>query len=238
MYETNILNILKKKLSRAITLFDQKSKIGYTVFDFFVEELEFLELNHDDSKFVGLKDIKSGKKLKGDIFEEFCKQYLLKIKKFDTVYLLKETPVDVLNLLGIKRQDFGIDIIAIKNGKYNCVQCKFKKPHRDGIIQNAGGYIRYNCVNFKELSTFYTLAIKTGPWNKLIVMTNTKYVRHIGRKTKQDWSICLKTFQNLSVSQIYELIDTKGHLLNEGTSKESTITEMRKARLLKFENHF
>jgi len=42
------------------------------------------------------------------------------------------------------------------------------------------------------------MCLRTGPWNKYIIMTNCDYTRHQGIKTEKDISICLKTLQNIT----------------------------------------
>jgi predicted helicase len=70
---------------------------------------------------------RENKKKRGDIFEEFCTLYLLNIKKYSNVWLLKDVPENILVKLQLKRQDMGIDIIVENNGLYKAVQCKYKK---------------------------------------------------------------------------------------------------------------
>jgi hypothetical protein len=43
--------------------------------------------------------------------------------------------------------------------------------------------------------------MRTGPWKKYIVVTNCSYVRHQGKKTQADISICLNTFRGLTHDQ-------------------------------------
>ena len=82
----------------------------------------------------------------------------------------------------------GIDIVCMSKGKYTAVQCKYKK-HTS---------IKKNIVTWKQLSTFYALVLRTGPWEKYVVMTNCEYVRHMGKKTPKDLSICLRTFRKIT----------------------------------------
>ena len=171
------------------------------------------------------------------MWECFCKLYLQKIKKYDHVWLLNEVPDDILEKLSLKKRDVGIDIIACKKNKYSAVQCKFKTP-RQGTV--PGTWIPYNCVNWKELSTFYALCNSTNnnKWEQHIVMTNTKYVRHMGNKTKKDKSMCYGTFSKLSSIEFISLIDKNetSHSLKQDQDTTTTTTEeLRLARLRFFE---
>jgi hypothetical protein len=136
-------------------------------------------------------------KCKGDLFERFCQLYLKHIKKYDEVWTLKEIPPTVKEALSLESHDVGIDLVAKKNGRYSAIQCKYKTPRSDGVVQDAK-WIRYNAVNWSEVSTFYALCSRTGPWEKHIVMTTAKSVRRMGHKNDKDLSICIGTFQKLT----------------------------------------
>ena len=66
---------------------------------------------------------RDNKKIKGDIFEEFCVLYLKHIKKYTNVWLLKDVPDEVLKKVSLKRKDMGIDIIAEHDNNIIAVQC-------------------------------------------------------------------------------------------------------------------
>jgi len=136
-------------------------------------------------------------KTKGDIFEYFCRLYLKYVRKYDEVWTLKELPKEIREALSLETHDVGIDIIAKKNGRYSAVQCKYKTPRADGVVTDAK-FIRYNTVNWQELSTFYALCSRSGPWEKHIVMTTAKSVRRMGHRNEKDVSICLGSFQKLT----------------------------------------
>ncbi len=162
---------------------------------------------------------RDNKKIRGDIFEDFCVLYLLKVKKYTNAWRLSDVPKDILRGLSLAEQDFGIDIIAEKNGRYSAVQCKYKKQ-----------VTKTSIVTWKQLSTFYALCLRTGPWEKYIVMTNCKYVRHMGKKTPKDLSICLKTLQNTSKEEWTSMCNLEEHTLS---TKVETLTkeELREKRL-------
>jgi predicted helicase len=143
------------------------------------------------------------KKIRGDIFEEFCVLYLkyANAKGHKNVWLLKDVPDSILDKLILKRRDMGIDIIVeTSDEKYLAVQCKYKK--------HTG--CKLNILSWKALSTFYALCLRTGPWDKYIIMTNCVYTRHQGKKTSQDVSYCLKTLQNITKDEWLRMCNVSG----------------------------
>ena len=171
-----------------------------------------------------LQELKSreNKKLKGDIFEEFCVLYLLHCCDYDTAWRLEDVPEEVLNKLSLKRRDMGIDIVCQKGEQFSAVQCKYKAP----TGKKMG-------LSWKTLSTFYALCMRSGPWNNYIVMTNCNYVCHVGKKTEKDISISLHAFQNISSEMWIKMCDVKGNTLEGPTLTQE---EMREARLKRFTN--
>ncbi len=169
---------------------------------------------------------RDNKKIRGDIFEEFCVLYLKHVRGYSQVWRLEDVPDDIIGGLGLKRPDMGIDIICEKNGKYTAVQCKYKKHT---------GYKSKTIVTWKQLSTFYALVLRTGPWEKYIVMTNCDYVRHMGKKTPKDLSICLKTFQNTTKEEWIRMCGVEGNAVSEEKKpKVLTPEELRLARIARF----
>jgi predicted helicase len=167
--------------------------------------------------------VRDNKKVRGDVFEEFCVLYLKHVRKFENVWRLENVPDELLIKLSLKRPDVGIDIIAESGGKYYAVQCKYKKHVST----------KKNIVTWKALSTFYALCMRTGPWEKYIVMTNCEYCRHMGKKTVKDVSICLKTLQSITKEQWIEMCEKKGDVV-DSTVKKLTADELRSARLARF----
>jgi hypothetical protein len=160
--------------------------------------------------------MRNNNKLKGDIFEEYSLLYLKYVKGYKNVWLLKDVPDDILAKLTMQRRDMGIDLIVETNDdKYIAVQCKYKKHLST----------KQNILSWKALSTFYALCLRTGPWDKYIVMTNCIYTRHQGKKTKQDVSYCLKTLQNVSKEEWLRMCNIQGTKV--GSSNElQTTTEL------------
>jgi len=205
------------------TILLQGVPTGSTFFDEFTKECQrwyeqpahsFTEMRTRDNK-----------KIRGDIFEEFCVLYLRHVKGYSQVWRLPDVPDDVLGGLGLKRPDMGIDILCEKNGKYSAVQCKYKKHT---------GYKSKTTVTWKQLSTFYALVLRTGPWEKYIVMTNCDYVRHMGKKSPKDLSICLKTFQNIRVGQWTDMCGLHGEPVVVEPVKKPTADELRALRIARF----
>ena len=152
-----------------------------------------------------LLDIKQrdNKKIKGDIFEEFCVLYLKYVKGYQDVWLLKDVPDNILLQLKMIRNDMGIDIIVKHQHLFHAVQCKYKK----------GCSIKKNILSWKQLSTFYALCMRTGPFDKYIIMTNCDYTRRQGEKTCKDISICLKTYQNITKENWLKMCNVQGQVV-------------------------
>ena len=167
---------------------------------------------------------RDNKKIRGDIFEDFTVLFLKHARDFDEVWRLGDVPDDILDKLGLKKhQDMGIDIVAKKDNKYYAVQCKYKK-HTS---------FRKNILTWKQLSTFYALCLRTGPWEKYIVVTNCEYTRHAGKKTVKDVSICLKTLQNITKEQWTKMCELEGNQIDQNIVQK-TPEELRAARLAYF----
>jgi len=148
---------------------------------------------------------RDNKKIRGDIFEEFCVLYLLHVKNYEKVWRLPDVPDEILLKLNMKRRDMGIDIICENAGLYTAVQCKYKK-HTSS---------RKHSVSWKELSTFYALCLRTQiPWDKYIVMTNCEYITHMGKKTEKDQSICIGTFRNISKEEWIKMCGLSGNSMS------------------------
>ena len=152
----------------------------------FMEECEKINIKRKQ-KTITLNDIKNknNKKIKGDMFELFCVLYLKYVKKYFNVWLLKDTPNDIIEMLSLTKKDMGIDIIAELNGNFYAVQCKYK--------HNTSSCLSWTC-----LSTFYALCSKTGPWEKIIVMTTCNSVNQQGLTTEKDLLFCLTSFKNIT----------------------------------------
>jgi predicted helicase len=186
---------------------------------------------------------KRSTKQKGDIFESVCVLYLRMLGY--KAWVLKEVNEEILEDCGLGRFDVGIDIIDFKYDLYYAVQCKFKKP-RSGFVK--GTWLPYNCVNWKEVSTFFSLCHRTqtkANWKRHIVMTNTKHVRRMGQATQYDKTYAYGTFNTMTRIQFTKLLESiqvvkqyvPRPIINiDDESKQDirSIEDVRAARLKKF----
>jgi hypothetical protein len=207
------------------TILLRGAKPGSTLFDEFITECQkwyeqpahtFTEMRTRDNK-----------KIRGDVFEEFCVLYLRHVRGYAQAWRLADVPQDALEMLGLKRPDMGIDILCERGGKYTAVQCKYKKHT---------GYKSKTIVSWKQLSTFYALCMRTGPWEQYVVMTNCDYVRHMGKKTEKDLSICLRRFQSTTKEQWTRMCGLEGHKVDETVKKSKVLSpeELRSLRVARF----
>lgn len=212
------------------------SRPNISIFDEFTKEIEAY-FNRPVTNIDELKD-KHNKKKKGDIWELFCRDWLLASGKYINVWLLKDFNTQFgLNFY----QDNGIDLIAQTSRGWVAVQCKYR------------GKCKY--VDWKSLSTFIGLCERTGPWECYLVMTNCIGVSHKLPRTIKDRSVCRKTFQNTSREHWMKIVGTyQPHTLKEEIKVEitnldgstttttwsttspspKTLEELRAARLAKF----
>lgn len=164
-------------------------------------------------------------KNKGDVFEIFCQMYLISLDFYDHVWLLHETPKDIKDKLGLKNQDVGIDIVCQRKDKFYAVQVKYRKKPKHKLV---------NVLTWKQLSTFYALCARTGPFEKQIVMTNCDYVRHQGKgKNDSDYTIAYKRFANTKRKQWEKMIGFEGNKLDD--NKNISKDKMREQRLKYFQ---
>lgn len=217
-----IIKILKESINRYT-----KYSSSESLFDSFLKTCA----TYTDEPVHSLAELREKRttKVKGDIFENFCVLYLKYILEFDQVWLLKDVPLEVRELLTLGTKDFGIDLVVKKNNKYSAVQCKFKTPRKDGTVPGAE-FIRYNKVNWSEISTFYALTGRSGPWYKCIVMTTAKSVAKppgvskdsgsdaLDKVFSKDWRICIGTFQKVSTLDFIKMY-SKGDIVIEKESK-------------------
>jgi len=174
-----------------------------------------------------LAELKSrdNKKIKGDIFENFSVLYLQ--SKGYEAWRLEDVPELLLTQLALKRRDMGIDIVCVKDGLYSAVQCKYLAP-KDKKVG----------LPWRTLSTFYALCMRSGPWDKHIVMTNCHYVSRVGKKSDKDISIVLNSFQTMTSEEWLQMCGYSGSECTEPTftqtEKVLSPDELRAARLKRF----
>ena len=136
---------------------------------------------------------------KGRYFEHLALLFLqhaeLPSLRVRRVWLLADLPVDLRNQLHLgngdakQKQDVGIDLVLEQeDGQYSAVQCKYRTRSRSQR--------RATNVTWKQLSTFYSLCQRTGPWAHYIVFTNCRSVSRQGQqRLPQDYTIA---YQRLS----------------------------------------
>lgn len=173
-----------------------------TIFDGLTREIEaFSSRGVTDMRQLRLRD---DKKMKGKAWECFCKEWLLSLpsKRYSDVWLLAETPPEVLQLLQLGRVDSGIDLICRVNWR----------SHNGNTVgfSDQSGYIAVQCkyrggtrsLAWSMFSSFVGLCALTGPWQFGLIMTNAP---GLGRKSVQVknrfQSLCLGTFRKTSREQ-------------------------------------
>jgi len=196
------------------------------IFDKYVEELE-LYFNRKVYNLQELKD-RENKKLKGDQWEYFCKDWLIATGRYQNVWLLKECP----HFPELTNQDNGIDLICQTKTGFHSVQCKYRSGRGK--------------VNWASLSTFIALSERTGKFDKFIVMTNCASITRKLPKSPKDMSICKGSFRGTKREQWIKMIGSyQENILSEEvrtverTSPKKSVhlnaEELRKARLAYFE---
>jgi hypothetical protein len=174
--------------------------------------------------------LRENTKVKGDMFELFCVKFLK--QTYQNVWLLHDTPPEILVSLNIAGRDMGIDLVVQEmSGLFTAVQCKYKRNTT----------IKRNVLGWKQLSTFYALCLRSGPWNKYIILTNCEYTRHQGKRTPKDKSICLKSLQNISrdtwLKMCNQVPSTPTQTVKKTVKKtvKPNLEQLREKRLERFE---
>lgn len=190
---------------------------------------------------------KRSEKNKGLMFEVFCKLWL-KYKGYEA-FLLSECSKELLDELGLAKQDVGIDIIAkiVKKDQtvlWFAVQCKYRSPKIDHMGRTV------HRVTWKDISTFISLCTRTGKlwsedskgsqnrsWTSHIIMTNADSVSWKGKKTKKDRTIAKKTFNKLPKLKWIEFLKSiTGEEEKIEPQKKVDIEEIRQLRNKWLEN--
>ena len=178
---------------------------------FFDQLIKKIDIHFDGIVAHNIGDL-ANKREKGQFFEFICVA-LIKNGAFDRYFhkvkecwLFKDIPIDIKKFLCFSNKDMGIDII-VKNidDEWFPIQCKYKKKS----IHNKP--IR-NKVDWKTLSTFYSLCDRTGPpkgWHKLVVITNCESINRQGRKSYKDLSVCIGSFRAIPKDIWFKSIGNK-----------------------------
>jgi hypothetical protein len=184
-------------------------------------------------------------KIKGDLFEIFSVLYFESLEY--NVWLIKDMPENILTFLGLTKRDMGIDIVIEKNGEFSAVQCKYKTKYPATYKCK-----KYNNLCWKQLSTFYGLVARSGPWKNHIIITTGDKVILPGTKTDMDYIITysdLLNIDNVTWHQIVflhidctnkiktiDLVKTEIPNININKNKP-TINELRNLRLLYYKKN-
>ena len=134
-------------------------------------------------------------KLKGDLFEAFAKLYLTNVYGLTEVWSIGDLPPDHCAALNLTPKDMGIDLVGHKDSCWYAVQVKFRqRPTSKYTTKRV-------VIPWKDLSTFYALATRSGPFVKHIVFTSADSVRRVGKKTAKDETIGNTALKNLTRDQ-------------------------------------
>ena len=171
-----------------------------------------------------LAELKSrdDKKQHGDLWELFCIRYLLHCRNARAAWLLKDVPAAVRATLSLGAADMGIDIVAVDSlGSYWAVQCKWRAPKTRSYISWA------------QLSTFYALTARTGPYTKHLVLTNASGARHVGARQPEDETVACAGFKKLPQEAWMRMIPTAAAATPKRTHDIQAVREARIKALTK-----
>lgn len=136
-----------------------------------------------NSSTMSISDLKRRRHEIGVQWEKFCASYLLTCEGYVSVSRLCDVDEADLKACGLKRKDMGIDMIATNRSGERCaIQCKYRSK---------------GAVSWRELSTFYALCARTGPWSAEIVMTNQSRVAHEGTRRSIDRTMTRRDFESI-----------------------------------------
>lgn len=222
---------MENYLSQQLAISISKSNVNM------VDELINICESYYNKPAHNLQDLKNrNTKLKGDIFEEFCYRYMKECYKLKQVWFYKDVPKDIIEKLNLTKNDMGIDFIGVnEEDEYYAIQAKYRKRNKD---KKTG-------ITWKQLSTFYALALKTGPYKKHIIFTNVDFVRHIGKKTKQDETINYNSLNKINHFDWMKIANYSTDILTEQPTLEKedyldnkilTKEQIRLKRLIYFKN--
>ena len=162
------------------------------------------------------------KKIKGDLFEYFTQLYMKHCFGLKHVWLLSQIPDDVKSKLNLSHRDFGIDLVGVDNDdNYYAIQSKFKKRNKKKIG-----------LTWKQLSTFYALCSRTGPYHKYVVFTTADYVSRIGKKTNKDVTINFNNIKKINHFQWIDMLNTNNNNnINNDKVAVVDLNQLREKRL-------
>ena len=108
------------------------------------------------------------KREKGDYFEKYVYDLFLNHPELsidlEKIWLYRDVPQQIIKKLKLPKRDKGIDLLAIINGKYYAIQCKYRQNPND-------------VVSWSEIATFFGLSFgMTDQIYRGIVVTNTNRI--------------------------------------------------------------
>lgn len=207
-----------------------------TIFQQLQDEFDTIGIGVNPGVATDIKAIKKNlNRERGLLFEVLTKE-LIKLGAFSgikasEVYLFNELTDELRTTLAVGTVDRGIDLVVkTVDDKWYAVQCKYRKRPRPGQTVLIGGnkYPKKHTVTWRDLSTFYSLATRTGPkpggWDKYVVITNAESVSWYGRKTAWDLSVCKGSFGGIGREIWLGVSGDRGHTLAEPSSPTSNET--------------
>jgi hypothetical protein len=205
-------------------------------FDYIIDKIVVYlsQPSHSISEFK-----RRSKKNKGDLFEILAKIYLQYKYKDCQVWLLNEVPDEDRKIIGLKKNDYGIDLIVkhsssgARKNKYSAVQCKYRnRSNRSYKLYKYMKYPNKNVLTWKQLSTFYALCARLEEsnfvWHKLIVFTNCDYVKRLHTKKENDLTIAYKTLINLKTWK--DIVKNMNEQREENKEREEENNESEQGR--------
>lgn len=165
-------------------------------------------------------------KAKGDYFERFVKLYLKAVYSGAlNVWLLSEVPENILATCGLRRCDRGIDILV--QFTYGLVPVQAKYRSRCKTSKNS----RPPVLGWQELSTFYALCARTGPWCGTLIVTTADYAAKEGHKISTDATMAYKTLASTPKEMWLKMAGDEGHKLSDYMTLKPSYEEMQATRL-------
>lgn len=152
---------------------------------------------------------------KGTYFEILCAMYLEALDY--KVWMLKDLPPELRQYFNLPKNDKGIDLIALTpNNLPIAVQVKYRNCT---VTRSSAKYKPHGktSVSWTDLSTFYALCAKTGPWYQHLVMTNCDYISRMGMKDSKDQTFAGQRFKSTPRALWLKMIGSPGHVLGSQT---------------------
>ena len=228
-FHTFLSNFLKKgeNIENSLTNNIQTSNNleGSSLFDRFIKEI----MVYSETPPTNLTEMRKNMrytKYKGILFEIFCKKYFTQILNVDNVWRIEECPLNILNSLSLTKKDYGIDLIMQIGANFFPIQCKFKSPVKLPLSKELKYH--YKSVTWGDLSTYYSLCATTGPWEKLIVFTNTMYINRKGKKNEKDWSVCYQKLNQLTHDDFIKILNINNKEEKTGKTLQELYEESNK----------